>query len=234
MDDRDMDERDHDRLRDNVSAYVIGTLESADQAELEEHLRSCDTCARDVRWLQPAAGALLESVEPMEPSPELRARVMEEVRADAARRQPAARRSRGSFFGFLARPATALAAVVLLAGGIGAYLIADDGGGRTASYERRENPGNLIGATLEREGDTGTLKLTNLRQLEKGRVYQAWVQHGNVMEDSSLFAARQDGTATAAIPAEDLRGGDAVLVTVEPQGGSTAPTGDALVSVDVD
>ena len=77
------------------------------------------------------------------------------------------------------------------------------------------------------------MELTGLRQLESDRVYQAWVRHGNVMEDSSLFAARADGTATAAIPDEDLHGGDEVLVTVEPRGGSEQPTTDPLVSVDV-
>jgi hypothetical protein len=95
-------------------------------------------------------------------------------------------------------------------------------------------PGSLIDATLVREGDTGVLELTGLRQLDGGHVYQAWVQHEDVMEDSSLFAPRANGTATAAIPNEDLRGGDAVHVTIEPRGGSEAPTTDPLVSVDID
>lgn len=226
------DEREHDRLRDNISAYVIGSLEPAGVAELDQHLRDCESCAREARWLAPAADALLESVEPLEPPREVRKRLMTEVRDDAKKRS---RESTGgwSLRGFLLQPAAALAAVFLIATGV--YLVAgNDDGGTGSDLRERPDPASLISATLEREGDTGTLELTGLRQLEADRVYQAWVQHGNKMEDSSLFAPRADGTATAAIPHDDLKGGDAVLVTVEPRGGSRQPTADPLVSVDLD
>jgi len=224
-----MDEREHERLREDISAWVIGVLEPNEAAALEEHMRECESCARQARWLQPATGALLESVEPMEPPPALRERVMSEVRADAARREPQQSRERGRFWDFLLRPATALALVAVLIAASGVYLLASDD-----DKKHFEGEAPLITAELDQEGDTGTLELTGLRQLEDGRVYQAWVQHGDVMEDSSLFAARADGTATAAIPADDLPGGEAVLVTVEPRGGSEAPTSDPLVSVNVD
>jgi len=227
-----MDERQHEKLREDISAWVIGALEPAEAAELEDHMRSCESCARHARWLQPATGALLESVEPMVPPPELRERVMSEVRADAAKRQPAGSRERRSFWDFLLRPATAMAVIAIAVAGIGGYLFASSDGSDEVGPPF--DPGPRISATLEREGDTGTLELTGLHQLEEGRVYQAWVQHGDVMEDSSLFAARADGTATAAIPDEDLRGGDAVHVTIEPRGGSEEPTTNPLVSVDID
>jgi len=226
-----MDERQHEQLRDDISAWIIGALEPAEAAALEEHMRTCDSCARQARWLQPATGALLESVDPIEPPPALRERVMSEVRADAARRQPAESRSRRSFWDFLARPATAMAAVAILVAGVGFLVFGDGGDDGTKSFTG-EAP--LISATLEREGDTGTLELTGLRELGGDRVYQAWVQHDDMVEDSSLFVPRSDGTATAAIPRDDLHGGDAVLVTIEPHGGSTQPTTDPLVSVDID
>ena len=226
-----MDEREHERLREDISAWVIGALEPAEAAALEEHMRTCDSCARQARWLQPATGALLESVEPMEAPPELRERVMSEVRADAAKRAGAAE-PRWNLRAFLLRPATALAAVALIAVGIGGYLAIDDGEQPSESPPVEALP-PIVGS-LERQGDTGTLELAGLRQLENGRVYQAWVQHGDVMQDSSLFVPRADGTATAAIPRDDLHGGDAVLVTIEPRGGSAQPTTQPLVSVDID
>jgi anti-sigma-K factor RskA len=227
-----MDEREHEQLRDDISAWVIGALEPAEAAIVEEHLHSCESCSRQARWLQPATSALLESVEPVEPPPALRERVMSEVRADVARRKPAESRSWLNNFDFLLRPATAMAVIALLAVGVGGYVAFN--GDETQKINGKPRPHSLVQATLEREGDTGTLELTNLRQLESERVYQAWVQHGNVMEDSSLFAARKDGTATAAIPRADLHGGEAVLVTIEPQGGSAQPTTDPLVKVPID
>lgn len=231
-----MDEREHQRLQDDISAWVIGALEPAEATALEEHIRTCESCSRQVRWLQPATGALLESVEPIEAPPELRERVMSEVRADAARRRPAESREWTGFWDFLLQPATAMAAIAVLVVGIGGYVFLSGGGDGEAprALAECEEPGGLICASLERQGDTGTLQVSGLRQLEGEQVYQAWVQHGNVMRDSSLFAARRDGTATAAIPRDDLHGGDAVLVTIEPRGGSNQPTSDPLVSVDID
>jgi anti-sigma-K factor RskA len=228
-----MEQREHERLRDNVAAWVIGTLEPPEAAELEEHLRTCESCARDARWLQPAGGALLESVEPMEPPADLRERVMSEVRSDAERRQPATDRG-WNLRGLLMRPATALALVAVVVVGVGVSIVASgDDGSESTPPPSSHNPVCCVSATLNREGDTGTLELTGLRQLEGDHVYQAWVQHGDTIEDSSLFVARADGTATAAIPSDDLRGGDAVLVTIEPRGGSQQPTTQPLVNVDV-
>ena len=231
-----MDEREHERLQEDISAWVIGALKPDEAAALEEHIHTCDSCARQARWLQPATDALLESVEPMEPPPALRERVMSEVRADAARSRAAESRSRGGFWGFLLRPATAMAVLAILIVGIGGAVLAggDGGSGGGDRKDHFEGVTPSISASLEREGDTGTLELTGLEQLDRGRVYQAWVQHGSVMRDSSLFAPRADGTATAAIPSEDLHGGEAVLVTIEPRGGSRAPTTNALVRVGID
>jgi anti-sigma-K factor RskA len=231
-----MDEREHEQLRDDISVWAIGALEPAEAAALEEHIRGCESCARQARWLMPATSALLESVEQLEPAPDLRERVMSEIRADAARREGSQGRERRSFWDFLLRPATAMAAVAILVVSIGGYVLSSGGDDREAppTLAECEDPGGLICATLERQGDTGTLQVSGLRQLEEEQVYQAWVQHGDVMKDSSLFAPRGDGTATAAIPRDDLHGGDAVLVTIEPRGGSTKPTSDPLVSVDID
>jgi hypothetical protein len=45
-----------------------------------------------------------------------------------------------------------------------------------------------------------------------------------------VFEAHSDGTASAAIP-ERLEGADAVMVTVEPSGGSTEPGSAPVVNL---
>jgi anti-sigma-K factor RskA len=82
------------------------------------------------------------------------------------------------------------------------------------------------------KGSVGTLHLTDLRKLPKGKILQAWVQRGRmVVSTHSLFAPDLNGRATAAIP--DMQGVNAVMVTVEPQGGSAQPTSAPIVSVAV-
>jgi hypothetical protein len=59
-------------------------------------------------------------------------------------------------------------------------------------------------------------------------VYETWVQRGRTMEPSSLFTLRRDRSGDAAIPGP-LEGANAVLVTVEPRGGSRHPTSNPVL-----
>jgi len=220
----------HERWRENVAAYAIGALEPQESAELERHLAGCEECRRDLRWLAPAVTSLGESVARLEPPPSLRSALMETVEEEAARPQPAARAERRRFGSLWLRPAIGLAAVALIvAVGLIAY---DAGGGGTSTVTTHSVPGGTVQATLERSGDSGTLQLTGLRQLPAKRIYQAWVQRGETMEPSSLFAPRRNGSASAATP-HQLDGAQQVLVTVEPRGGSDQPTSTPLVAVGV-
>ncbi len=226
-----MSEENRERRGEDVAAYAIGGLEPDERVELERHLAECEKCRRDLRWLAPAVSSLGESVERLEPPPSLRRDLMEAVRNEAGRSRPAATPDRPRRFGgFLLRPAIGLAAVALIvAVGVVAYS-AGGGGGETVTS--RSAPNGAVQATLERTGDSGTLELAGLSQLPSQEVYQAWVQRDGRMEPSSLFAPRENGTASAAIP-RDLDGARRVLVTVEPRGGSQAPTSPPLVGVGV-
>jgi anti-sigma-K factor RskA len=220
---------DHARFRDDLAAYMLGALDRREREELESHLETCEECSERLRWLGPAAELLSESVERRDPPPALRERIMAEVRAEAEPREaaPPAPQPRRSWRNFLLRPAIAVAGAALLAAGAAGYLVGGEGGGDTTVGPQTSGG---ITASLIRDGDSGTLELTGLSQLPAGAVYQAWVQQGKRVIPSSLFAARADGSATAAIP-RDLDGAERVMVTREPRGGSRRPTGPPLVSV---
>jgi hypothetical protein len=132
--------------------------------------------------------------------------------------------------GFFLRPAVGLTAVAFIAAVVAGYAVRGGGGGTGTTTTETVAQGGAIHATLERSGDSGTLELTGLRDLPRSRVYEAWVQRGNRIEPSSLFAARRNGSASTAIP-HQLSGADMVMVTVEPRGGSKQPTSSQLVAV---
>src|SRR5262249_48914111 len=117
----------HKRRSDDLAAYLLGALDPAEAAELERHIEGCDRCRAELRWLEPAAQVLPEEVERIEPSAELRLRILEEARADAGRiasgptvreaafRQRAAAWLRGSGPGPIGlRPLAALTALALI------------------------------------------------------------------------------------------------------------------------
>lgn len=224
---------DHERWRDALSPYLLGALDATRAAELEDHLANCEECRTELAWLRPAAQTLPDSVERVEPPPALRARVMAEVRADAdpVTREGSKRRGfhwpRATGFRFAAGVATLLVIVGVVAG----YgLSGGDSSGDATTVVAGKAPG--VTATMVSEDGSGTLHLANLEELPLGKVLQAWVRRGKRVESANvLFAPNPDGTASAVI--DDIDGVNAVMVTAEPQGGSSFPTSSPLISIPV-
>lgn len=220
---------DHEHWNDDLAAYALGALQVAEAAALERHLESCERCRAELLWLAPAVSALPESVERVEPAPGLRARLMAEVGADAEA-APEPRRSRLRWP--LLRPAIGFAALALVVAAVLGYALGGDsgeGGGESTVFAGRA-PG--VTATMVDEGDGGTLRLANVRQLPDDRVLEAWIQReGEVEPVRALFVPDHEGRASTQLPPMD--GVEAVMVTAEPKGGSAQPTGEPLVTIPV-
>lgn len=224
-----MNEREHEGHRDELAAYLLGALEPGEAAALEQHLAGCEECRTELEWLRPAVLSLPEAVEAAEPSAGLRARIMGEIEADAKAKQAASgfgwkRRSPGL------RPLAGLAVVALFVAALAGYAIRDGGEGESGATTVAVGKPPAVTAEMISEGDSGTLRLANLHKLSRDEVLQAWVRRGERVESAkTLFVPNADGTATAAI--DDMEGVDAVMVTVEPRGGSEQPTGEPIVAV---
>jgi anti-sigma-K factor RskA len=239
-----MSETDHDGRREEIAAYLLGSLEPGEAAELEHHLEGCVECRTELEWLRPAIQALPESIEPVDPSPALRVRILEEVRADA--RQSKAAKAQAipvdaeGFWGRLGsrsrslglRPIAGIAAVALIVAAVAGYAIRDGqlGDGGTSTVVAGHAPD--VTAKMVRKGDSSTLLLANVPPLPSDRVLQAWVQRGDRVESAhSLFVPDRHGIATASIA--DMSGVSAVMVTAEPRGGSDQPTSSPIVNLAV-
>ncbi|HEX3563639.1 MAG TPA: hypothetical protein VHU24_12445, partial [Solirubrobacterales bacterium] len=69
--------------RDDLVAYSLEALDPREASAVEAHAPSCARCSRELEALAPAVAVLGESVEQLEPPPELRERVLAIVRDDA-------------------------------------------------------------------------------------------------------------------------------------------------------
>ena len=233
-----MNETEHDHWREELAAYALAALEPGEAAELERHLAGCEECRTELEWLRPAVQLLPESVQRVEPPAELRSRLIEQVRSEAAEPQPS-RRGMLERFGLGAgggfrsqRAAIGLTAVALIVAGLVGFAVSGggSGGSGTTTVATGHSPG--VVAQVVRSGETGTLRLANLHQLPSDEVLQAWVQRGGrVVSAKALFIPNSDGTATATI--DDMKGVNTVMVTAEPRGGSVQPTSAPIVSVSI-
>jgi hypothetical protein len=245
-----MNEHEHDSRLEEVAAFAIGGLDPDRVDELEKHLAGCKRCQEELRWLSPAVQALPEAVERLAPPPELKQRLMAEVRADAAaeerrarteeRRERAASRPgigewlRGLNVGGLTwKPLTGLAlAILVIAGGVG-YAVGTGGGTGGAHTTEVPVAANGIGAKVVTEGDRGELHLTGVEPLPKGRILEAWVERDGIVEAvPALFAPDQAGQASTTI--ENMKDVTTVMVTREPEGGSKKPTTKPFVVVPIE
>jgi anti-sigma-K factor RskA len=216
----------HERYRDDLAAYALGALPESEVHDLRVHLEECDPCRQQLRWLQPAVDLLPRSVYQREPPRRLRVRLMKTVRAEsreAARTDPGPGRRR--HWGALVwRPASAVAAITLLAAGaVAGYLLRQPTDNSSIVAARPVTGASGARGTLELQDGSAILHVRGMPSLARNRIYEAWVQRGGTVEPSSLFVLRRNHTGDAAVPGP-LEGADAVLVTREPRGGSPRPT----------
>jgi anti-sigma-K factor RskA len=236
---------DHDRWADSLGAWMLGALPEDEVDGFRTHLESCAECRADAESLRVAVDALPASAAPMRPPPELKGRLMAVVEREASLlqaagpeadrvKEPRRRHRFRRLSGLTLRPALATGLVVLLLviGG-GAALL-----GRTAfdqdarTIVARVNP-ELKGsrASLEVDGDRARIVGKKLPPPPAGHVYQVWLDRGGKAPEptSALFSTRRDGTASVDVPGS-IDGVRAVMVTDEPSGGSSTPTGRLILT----
>jgi anti-sigma factor RsiW len=224
---------------DDLTGYALGALDPAAERSVSSHLPGCESCSAELRErINPAVGVLAESVEQLEPPPELRERLLEIVRseAEAARPESAAqaRRRRLRLGPLVLRPAAGLAVLAVAGAGVAGYLANEDdgGGGGTSTVPVTESNAGIGGSLVVAE-DSATLSVHGMPKLPQGAVYQLWVAQGSTVRPSSSFVPDAAGRGTAAVT-EPLPTGSRVLVTRESGPGHQIPSRKPLLSARVD
>jgi hypothetical protein len=227
---------EHDQFRDECGAYVLGALEQHEAAALREHLNSCVLCRDDVERLTAVAEVLGLGVPQLTAPPELRARVLDSVRAEAELFEAASPRrpQRRRWTAPALRPVGGLVGAALALGVVVGTLVIAPGATPTRTISASVAPASRWHAVraptalLRESGTQGELVLSDLPPAPRARIYEVWIRRGgHAQPTSALFDATSAGTATVAVP--DLAGATAVLVTAERLGGASTPTMKPLI-----
>jgi|SRR5689334_11929063 len=231
----------HDDYKEMIPARALSALDAAEERALNEHLENCSECRAELEDWQATAAALSLASDPAEPSPQVRERILSEVRKDLSSSKvipfkSTPRRTSWLTFG-------AIAAVVLLTALIIGLAVLWQQNQRltrdTEFVELVNTPGarvrELRGAdpaqsataklAYDRNG-RAILMASKLPNVPEGKAYQLWFIVGNKPPvPGKTFVPDSGGSAVlkAEIPREAVDA-NVFAITVEPAAGSSAPT----------
>jgi hypothetical protein len=222
----------------NAAAYVLDALDEPDP--YRAHVAGCPTCRAEVAELRSVVDALPETV-PLVAAPEaLRDRVLAAVRSEAELLRAAAgpaSDTRVAAKRLRRTPRPLLTAWLAGAACIAVALaIAFNGG---ASAPKRVFSAQVADtvqgahASLRIVGGHAELTVSNMPPPTLGRTYEVWLNRGALpLSTDALFSVTNRGRASVDVPGS-LHGVTQVMVTSEPFGGSSSPTGPPLLVISV-
>ena len=245
-----------DKELGNLSgSYALNGLDAADLAEFETHLQQSQATRDEVTELTDTAVLLGLAVEPVQPSAGLKASIMDQLDAHpqlpvaspvatAAFESPAGRKAQARWF---TRPVTALAAVaaaiaLFVGGGVVTTSLAQNSFAQQQADQLAaiNSADDAQRASVDlADGGTATLVWSNsllssalivdgLAPLPADRTYELWYINDAGARPAGTFGVAGSGSTWRVLDGT-MKAGDTVGVTVEPRGGSDAPTTDAVV-----
>lgn len=238
-----------DHPRDFVMPWLLGELNASEAQAFERLLDTDPALAEEVRATSDAL-ATMALATPVAPRPELRARVLAEAAAskEAVLMPAAGRSSAPVWLGVALAASLVLAAMTTLKwqstvadrdrviasrdSALGAIAVRDSLLARLTDPELESvrlvaDPSKdpVIRMMLDAKRGRLTLSAAELPQLEAGQDYQLWYIIDGAAIPSVAFHPAADGSALALdVPMPERSTIQAVAVTVEPTGGSQAPT----------
>jgi anti-sigma-K factor RskA len=232
---------DHEPLRDLLPGYALGILNPREERRVRRHVERCPECGEELARLTEVSADLSLTVTAADPPPALETRIMNRIEASlSARRFPRRTRAAAPLF---SRPALGAAAavfiVVLAAGNILQWMrvvpsrppagaVGLVSATLTGSDAARDAYGTIV---LDPEDNHGVLAVRGLPRLDAAHQYQLWILRDGQRRSAGVFSVNDDGYGSLMLDVpKDFKGFRSMGITVEPFGGSTAPTGARVMS----
>ena len=236
----DTETRKHKALIDLIPAFALDILEPDEAEMIEGHLPSCETCQAELRAYRSVVNMLPLAAPETDPGPMLREQIMSRVRAITEVNQSRSpswlkrqvERIEQSFVISYWQFAGALLLVAVLIAS--ALMFFQSRTTIQTQYSLAEpsvstNANGLI--VVSDEGQNATLIVENLATLSSDQQYQLWfVEENGTRKSAGLFSVNEDGYQSLFIYSDQpFDSYVAFGITVEPIGGSEAPTGEPVL-----
>lgn len=237
-------------LHQLTGAYALDALDAEERRAFEEHLATCPSCAVEVRELR-ATAATLAVASRTEPPESLRSAILSAARATpqdpAATSDARVVQLRARRMSRLLRVAAAGLAAALV--GVGSWavvlhrenatLVAESMGitAVLTSPDASTASGTVDGSgratvVTSREKAESVFIGSGLPIPENDRTYQLWyIDAGGTARSAGTFVPASDGTVVRQLAGSTPASTTTVGLTIEPAGGSTAPTSPPVLTV---
>lgn len=238
----------HDDYKEMIPAHALSALDAADERALTEHLTECEDCRRDLAEWEATAANLALSAKPMEPSPEVREKLLRRIRSEkSGTEEPAAnvltfdhpKRNPWNSLGSLG----SIAAIILFAALIVSVVILwqqnrelqreiqffqplTAPGSRVAELSGTSEAVSATAKLIYDKTGRAFLIANDLPRAPQGKEYQLWYIVDNKPLPGKTFAPDNNGHGTLKDQVPEAARDSAIFaITLEPAGGVTTPTG---------
>ena len=228
--------------RELLPGYALGCLEAAEERAVLDHLAGCEACRSELAAFQEVTGTLALALAPGAPPAGLEDRIAQRIlAAERDAPAPAAPRQRvGRVLQFRIRAIGAVAAILIVALAAGNVLQLKSRGARGGSDAASLTTAILTGTAglpdaygtivLDPADNRGVLAVRGLPRLDAGHQYQLWLIRGGERRSGGVFTVSSDGYGSLMLDVPvDFKGFRAMGISIEPAGGSPAPTGTAVM-----
>ena len=228
-------------LHELTAGYALDALDPAEREAFEAHLEDCEPCQEELASFWEVTGGLAAAADGPAPSPALRERILDSARAEEQNVISISSRRRVSP---VLASVTAIAAAVAI--GFGIYAVSLNGqlDDSRAALSAQETAAAVLadtnttsvpmnggsGKVVVNDAGSAVLVLNALPAAPSGKTYQAWVITDDTPVSAGVFAPSED-RAVVPIP-QTVPAGSVVAVTIEPDGGVSAPTQAPAMSSD--
>jgi anti-sigma-K factor RskA len=224
-------------ILDVLPALALGSLDSDEAGRAQAHLSSCLICRRELASLESVAAQLASALPPVEPPPDLRNRLMDRIHTPRPQPRPVQKVPVGSWWGRLL-PAWGVASLLLILALAAINLLlwqrfnqmdffTTPGGLRAVPLIPTGAASRATGYVLvSADGEDGALIVDGLPSLAEGQEYQLWLLREGEKISGAVFSTDEHSYGGTRIRApRSLLEYSAAEITIEPEGGSSQPTG---------
>ncbi len=245
-----LEHRDCAAIDEMLPAYAVDGLDAADRALVDEHLATCERHEDAAAWGDVAL-RLADLAPEMTPSAGLRDRILAIPAAppvmvvettsaptpvrvpsapvedsDAVRQPTPIRTSRLPY-----ALAAAFAAIAVFFGAwTGILLTGGDADGEPRMVASTSEGGIEATATFIEDEQVALVRFSGLTPLSEDRDYQLWAIGPGESPSPAGIVNVQGGSIVASVPGS-FEDGWTFAITIEPAGGSPAPTSDPIIAV---